>query len=247
MDGRSRSRTDDLKSDDEFLTASECTIHHSRSSSYNSANEIIDSYSQWWDYGKEDDCDNNVSKEKMVLAVGLPQLPQPDDVLKPSPEIPPNSKIVHEVTETTHIKVKHVHNMDVASYVLTSETVKDERDDDTRSIAYDKMPIIINKESYENKLSSFSEKQLKRLENDPQQQQLETSDELKDDGGRVINEKQEHHRYRGMGTVELDSLDDFDVDERDKLRRIKEVSERFDDEAIKCYNYVTKYAIKSYF
>lgn len=116
-----------MKSDDEFLTASECTIHHSRSSSYNSANEAIDALSPWWEYGK-DDTKENIAKEKMVLAVGLPELPEVDSVLKPSPEVPPG-KIVHEVTETTHIKVQHSHNLGVSSYVLTSETVRDKNDE----------------------------------------------------------------------------------------------------------------------
>lgn len=60
----------------------------------------------------------------MVLAVGLPQLPLPKTVLKPSPEVPPG-KIVHEVIETTHLKVQHSHTMGVKSFVLSSETVKD--------------------------------------------------------------------------------------------------------------------------
>lgn len=62
----------------------------------------------------------------MVLAVGLPELPPAKAVLKPSPEVPPG-KIVHEVTETTHIKVQHSHTLGVASFVLTSETVRDKK------------------------------------------------------------------------------------------------------------------------
>lgn len=60
----------------------------------------------------------------MVLAVGLPELPAAKSVLKPSPEVPPG-KIVREVTETTHIKVHHSHTLGVASFVLTSEMVRD--------------------------------------------------------------------------------------------------------------------------
>lgn len=67
-----------------------------------------------------------LAKEKLVLAVGIPELPPADEVLKSSPEVPPG-KIVREVTETTHLKVQHSYNLGVSSFVLTSETVK-ERD-----------------------------------------------------------------------------------------------------------------------
>lgn len=120
-------KAEDLKSDEEFLTASECTLQHSRSSSYNTASECEHRYSPWWEYGK-DDVRENISKEKMVLAVGCPELPLAKDVLKPSPEVPPG-KIVHEVTETTHIKVQQSHTLGVSSFVLTSETVKDKKND----------------------------------------------------------------------------------------------------------------------
>ncbi|XP_031348623.1 titin isoform X3 [Photinus pyralis] len=116
-------RTEDLKSDDEFLTASECTFPHSRSSSYNTASECENRYSPWWDYDKKD-CKENVSKEKLVLGVGLPELPSAKSVLKPSPEVPPG-KIVREVTETTHLKVQHSHSIGVSSYVLTSEVARE--------------------------------------------------------------------------------------------------------------------------
>ncbi|KAG5897359.1 hypothetical protein JTB14_030242 [Gonioctena quinquepunctata] len=122
-----QSKTDDLKSDDEFLTASECTLQHSRSSSYNTASECEHRYSPWWEFGK-DDMPKDISKEKMVLAVGLPELPLAKDVLKPSPEVPPG-KIVHEVTETTHIKVQQSHTLGVSSFVLTSETVRDKKNE----------------------------------------------------------------------------------------------------------------------
>lgn len=85
------------------MTASECTLPHSRSSSYNTASECENIYSPWWEHGK-DDIKENIAKEKMVLAVGLPQLPPAENVLKPSPEVPPG-KIVREVIETTHLKV----------------------------------------------------------------------------------------------------------------------------------------------
>ncbi|RZC40718.1 hypothetical protein BDFB_002334, partial [Asbolus verrucosus] len=116
-------KAEDLKSDDEFLTASECTLQHSRSSSYNTASECEHRYSPWWEFDKGAD---DASKEKMVLAVGLPELPPAKSVLKPSPEAPPG-KIVHEVTETTHIKVQHSHTLGVSSFVLTSETVRDKK------------------------------------------------------------------------------------------------------------------------
>lgn len=61
-------------------------------------------YSPWWEFDKSEG-NEDVSKEKMVLAVGCPDLPPPKSVLKPSIEVPPG-KIAHEVTETTHIKVK---------------------------------------------------------------------------------------------------------------------------------------------
>ncbi|CAH0547516.1 unnamed protein product [Brassicogethes aeneus] len=115
-------KSEDIKSDDEFNTASDCTLQHSRSSSYNTASECDQQYAPWWEHGK-DDVDENVSKEKMVLAVGLPQLPLAKTVLKPSPEAPPG-KIVHEVIETTHLKVQHSHTMGVRSFVLSSETVR---------------------------------------------------------------------------------------------------------------------------
>lgn len=59
-----------------------------------------------------------------MLAVGLPELPPADAVLKSSPEVPPG-KIVREVTETTHLKVQHSYNLGVSSFVLTSETVQE--------------------------------------------------------------------------------------------------------------------------
>lgn len=121
------SRPEDLKSDDEFLTASECTLQHSRSSSYNTASECEHRYSPWWEFDKND-VNENISKEKMVLAVGLPELPPVKSVLKPSPEVPPG-KIVHEVTETTHIKVQHSHTLGVSSFVLTSETIRDKKNE----------------------------------------------------------------------------------------------------------------------
>ncbi|GJQ70962.1 hypothetical protein Trydic_g878 [Trypoxylus dichotomus] len=120
-------KVDDPKSDEEFQTASEGTLQHSRSSSYNTASECERTYSPWWEYGKND-MHEDISKEKMVLAVGKPELPPATSVLKPSPEVPPG-KIVHEVTETTHLKVQHVHSMDVKSFVLTSETVRDKKNE----------------------------------------------------------------------------------------------------------------------
>ncbi|ERL83562.1 hypothetical protein D910_01236 [Dendroctonus ponderosae] len=120
-------KTDDqLRSDEEFLTASDTTLQHSRSSSYNTASECEQHFSSWWQHGK-DDMRENVSKEKMVLAVGCPpegELPLSKEVLKPSPEVPPG-KIVREVTETTHIKVQQRHNLGVKSFVLTSEIVRE--------------------------------------------------------------------------------------------------------------------------
>ncbi|KAF5297174.1 hypothetical protein FQA39_LY12189 [Lamprigera yunnana] len=116
-------KSEDFKSDDEFLTASECTLPHSRSSSYNTASECENMYSPWWECDKRNGKEN-VVREKMVLGVGLPELPPVNSVLKPSPEVPPG-KIVREVTETTHLKVQHSHSMGVSSYVLTSEIAKD--------------------------------------------------------------------------------------------------------------------------
>lgn len=116
------SRFDDVKSDDEFLTASECTVQ-SRSSSFHTTSEC-GALSPWWELDRSVSPREDLHKEKMVIAVGLPELPNPKSVLKPSPEVPPG-KIVHEVTETTHLKVQHCHTLDVSSYVLTSETVKD--------------------------------------------------------------------------------------------------------------------------
>ncbi|KAK4877376.1 hypothetical protein RN001_009882 [Aquatica leii] len=116
------SKNEDLKSDEEFLTASECTLPHSRSSSYNTASECEQRYSPWWDYDRRD-ARENISKEKLVLGVGLPELPPAKLILKPTPEVPPG-KIMREVTETTHLKVQHSHSLDVSSYVLTSEIAR---------------------------------------------------------------------------------------------------------------------------
>lgn len=102
-DSSPKPKFDDFKSDDEFLSASEHTLQDSQSSSYKSASDCENLYSSWWDHEK-DDVKEDVAKEKMVLAVGLPQLPLPESVLKPSPEAPPG-KIVREVVETTHLKV----------------------------------------------------------------------------------------------------------------------------------------------
>lgn len=116
-------RPEELKSDEEFQTASDGTLQHSRSSSYNTASECEHRYSPWWEFDKGK-VNEKLAKEKMVLAVGLPELPPVDDVLKSSPEVPPG-KIVREVTETTHLKVQHSYNLGVSSFVLTSETVKE--------------------------------------------------------------------------------------------------------------------------
>lgn len=116
-------RLEELKSDEEFQTASDCTLQHSRSSSYNTASECEHRYSPWWEFDKTK-VNEKLAKEKLVLAVGLPELPPADDVLKSSPEVPPG-KIVREVTETTHLKVQHSYNLGVSSFVLTSETVKE--------------------------------------------------------------------------------------------------------------------------
>lgn len=70
----------------------------------------------------------DISKEKMILAVGLPELPLAKEVLKPSPEVPPG-KVVREVTETTHIKVQQSHHLGVSSFVLTSETIRDKKNE----------------------------------------------------------------------------------------------------------------------
>ncbi|CAG9840248.1 unnamed protein product [Diabrotica balteata] len=118
-------KLEDLKSDEEFLTASDTTLQHSRSSSYNTASECEHRYSPWWEHGKED-IGKDIAKEKMVLAVGLPELPLAKEVLKPSPEVPPG-KVVREVTETTHLKVQQSHSLGVASFVLTSETVRENK------------------------------------------------------------------------------------------------------------------------
>ncbi|CAG9864550.1 unnamed protein product [Phyllotreta striolata] len=115
-------KREDLKSDEEFLTASESTLQHSRSSSYNTASECEHLvHSPWWEHSK-DDLHKDLNKQKMVLAVGLPDLPPPKEVLKPSPEVPPG-KVVREVIETTHLKVQQSHTLGVASFVLSSETV----------------------------------------------------------------------------------------------------------------------------
>ncbi|XP_066257903.1 SEC14 domain and spectrin repeat-containing protein 1-B [Euwallacea similis] len=120
-------KTDDqLRSDEEFLTASDTTLQHSRSSSYNTASECEQHFASWWQHGK-DDMRENTEKEKMVLAVGCPpggELPPSKEVLKSSPAVPPG-KIVREVTETTHFKVQQQHNLGVKSFVLTSEIVKE--------------------------------------------------------------------------------------------------------------------------
>lgn len=116
-------RPEELKSDEEFQTASDGTLQHSRSSSYNTASECEHRYSPWWEFDKGK-VNERLAKEKMVLAVGLPELPPADAVLKSSPEVPPG-KIVREVTETTHIKVQHSYNLGVSSFVLTSEMVKE--------------------------------------------------------------------------------------------------------------------------
>ncbi|XP_050302710.1 titin-like isoform X2 [Anthonomus grandis grandis] len=113
------------KSDEEFLTASDTTLQHSRSSSYNTASENEHSFHSWWK--QEGELKADIAKEKMVLAVGCPpegQLPPPQEVLKSSPEVPPG-KIAREVIETTHIKVQQQHNFGVKSFVLSSEIVKD--------------------------------------------------------------------------------------------------------------------------
>lgn len=116
-------RPEELKSDEEFQTASDCTLQHSRSSSYNTASECEHRFSPWWEFDKNK-VNEKLAKEKLVLAVGLPELPPADDVLTSSPEVPPG-KIVREVTETTHLKVQHSYNLGVSSFVLTSETVKE--------------------------------------------------------------------------------------------------------------------------
>ncbi|CAG9824337.1 unnamed protein product [Phaedon cochleariae] len=185
-----KSKTDDLKSDDEFLTASECTLQHSRSSSYNTASECEHRYSPWWDYGK-DDSHKDISKEKMVLAVGLPELPLAKEVLKPSPEVPPG-KIVREVTETTHIKVQQSHSLGVSSFVLTSETVRDRK-------------------------------------NQEGTQREEVVRVISEDGKEVL----------------VPVAVDVTVDGEDLQSRIKEVG-RFEDEAWKSYQTVTKQAIKGF-
>lgn len=108
--------------EEEFVTASECTYPQSRSSSFNTTSEG-GHFSPWWEFDQKEPAED-VSKEKMVLAVGCPDLPLPRTVLKPSPEAPPGM-VVHEVTETTHLKVQHCHTLGVSSFVLTSETVRD--------------------------------------------------------------------------------------------------------------------------
>lgn len=114
--------------DDDFVTASECTYTQSRSSSFNTVSEC-EKYSPWWEFDKATDSINeDISKEKMVLAVGCPELPSAKSVLKTS-ITPPPGKIVHEVTETTHLKVQHCHTLGVSSFVLTSETVRDGKAD----------------------------------------------------------------------------------------------------------------------
>ncbi|KAL1501727.1 hypothetical protein ABEB36_007003 [Hypothenemus hampei] len=126
-------KTDDqLRSDEEFLTASDSTLQHSRSSSYNTASECEQHFGPWWQHGS-DDKRENIEKEKMVLAVGCPpdgKLPLVKEVLKPSPEVPPG-KIAREVTETTHFKVQQQHNFGVKSFVLTSEIVKEKNTEGT--------------------------------------------------------------------------------------------------------------------
>lgn len=136
-------RTEELKSDEEFLTASDGTLQHSRSSSYNTASECEHRYSPWWEYDKGN-INPNLAKEKMVLAVGLPELPPADSVLKPSPEVPPG-KIVREVTETTHLKVQHSYNLGVSSFVLTSETVR-EKDGDRATRTEEAVRVKDNQE-----------------------------------------------------------------------------------------------------
>lgn len=75
-----------------------------------------------------------------MISVGIPELPDPKNVLKPSPDVPAG-KIVHEVTETTHLKVQHSHTFGVSSYVLTSETVKN-GDQDSQTSTHHSMSTV---------------------------------------------------------------------------------------------------------
>lgn len=153
-------KADEAKSDEEFQTASECTLQHSRSSSYNTASECEHVYAPWWEYGKED-MHEDISKEKMVLAVGKPELPPAKSVLKPSPEVPPG-KIVHEVTETTHLKVQHVHSMGVKSFVLTSETVRDKKNETIPKLEEVTKQTVVQKQEIESALGEGDSEDLKR-------------------------------------------------------------------------------------
>lgn len=235
----------------------------------------------------------------MVLAVGLPELPPADTVLKPSPEVPPG-KIVREVTETTHIKVKHSHNFDVSSYVLTSETVREKDADDLSNVESKQHDVVVpiqmlkqpqsfppHQESFQKyqpwqpqqhdyhyhqqqqqqqiqhqQFQQYQHQQLQQQHHQEQQQfgRMEQSQEEKSFSQQFHHQIQQlqhqHHQdtanseiYQQKVSEPMERHQQQQQEEDEILSKIKEVSDNFEEETVKSYNYVTttKHAIKSYF
>nr|CAD7256194.1 unnamed protein product [Timema shepardi] len=102
-------------SDDEFVTASECTCTPpSRSSSYHTASEGGGA-SPWWEVDPSGESGQGaLVKTTTEIRTGV---------------------LIHEVTETTKVRLSHSDTLGVTSYVITSETVRTGNPEDlTRTV-----------------------------------------------------------------------------------------------------------------
>ncbi|GJQ70963.1 hypothetical protein Trydic_g879 [Trypoxylus dichotomus] len=104
-------KPEEIKSDEEFQTASDCTLQHSRSSSYNTASECEHIYSHWWEYNIDEPYASN-SKEKLTLPPNKSETLPIKSVLKSSPQASSAGKVTHDVNRSK------MHSPDVKSVKL---------------------------------------------------------------------------------------------------------------------------------
>jgi hypothetical protein len=119
---------EDSKSEDDFVTASECTCTPSRSSSFHTASECGGA-SPWWevdrmsDVGTDDSAKERRTKEDGGSDQTSSQSETERAVVRTVTEVT-TDVVIHEVVEKTHLKLSHGDSSGVTSYLLTTETVR---------------------------------------------------------------------------------------------------------------------------
>lgn len=129
---------EETKSDEEFYTASDCTLQHSRSSSYNTASECEHIYAHWWEYNIDEPNTSN-SKEKILVPVNKSESLPHKVTIKSPPEAAAGSSTVRskvylsdlnsnkrngfatKVDETVHRRDEHFQEDDAVRIQIEEE------------------------------------------------------------------------------------------------------------------------------